>query len=98
LSHATEVFLWAALCFNPQGFDAYDPIHAKNYRIKAHYHNQLWCNITWGIDCKVRGLGEDDFGWVVVKYKKDPFNALRKFPREVSHHNEYGVRVEQPIE
>jgi hypothetical protein len=88
-----EAILWAALCFNPNGFEVYDPIAATRYEVKSHYYNQLWCCITWGLDVKARGPGEE-FDWVVVKYKIDPFNARRKFPREVTHHNEYGVAVE----
>jgi hypothetical protein len=89
VSHATEVFLWAALCFNPQGFDAYDPIHAKNYRIKAHYHNEIGFNITYGINCRIWGPG-DKCEWWVLKYTKDPFQPLLPMDREVTCHDRDG--------
>ena len=93
MTQLQEAILWACLCFSPQGVEFYDPFAAQHYRVEHHYHNQLWCCITWGIDCKIRGPG-DQFDWVTVKYKIDPFNARRKFPREVTHYNEYGVAVE----
>jgi hypothetical protein len=92
VSHTAEAILWACLCFNPNGFDVYDPIHEKHYRVEHHYQN--WSYITWGIDCKVRGPGEG-FDWVVVKYTKNPFAPFVKYPREVTHHNKFGVAVEE---
>ncbi len=92
MNHVQEAICWLALCFQPSGVEFYDPFAAKHYRIEKHYRNQLWCNITYGIDCKVTGPGED-FDWIVVKYSKDPFAPLRPIARTVTHHNKYGVAI-----
>jgi hypothetical protein len=77
-----EAILWAALCFNPQGFEVYDPIHAQNYRITRHY--QIYgFTIAHGMDVHITGNNPD---WVVLKYRKNALAPLEPDYRTVTHH------------
>ncbi len=97
MSHTAEAICWFALCWSPSGVEVYDPIHAQHYRIEQHYRNELWCNITYGIDCKVTGP-VDQYDWIVVKYSKDPFAPLRPIERRVTHHERNGDLKDRAIE
>jgi hypothetical protein len=89
MTYLTEAICWAAICFSPSGVEFYDPFAAQHYRIDQHYRNALWSNITYGLDCKIAGPG-DQYDWIVVKYTKDPFAPLRPVERQVTHHERDG--------
>ncbi len=97
MNHATEMLLWFALCLQPSGVEVYDPFAAQHYRIDTHYNCAAWGTITYGIDCKVTGPGEE-YDWVVLKYRKNAFAPLAPDSRTVSHHNRNGELKEPYIE